>query len=83
MDEDTANVLLEDMDFDKSGKMRCPKIEQMLLKLMKMVEWEVNSFFSWETDEHSDYYEWAQYYQLSQHTEQLVIRLIYEIETIY
>ena len=28
------NDLLDDMDFDKYGKVKCPKIEQMLPKLM-------------------------------------------------
>ena len=32
--------MLDDMDFDKYGKVMCPKIEQMLPKLMKMVEGE-------------------------------------------
>ena len=38
MDEELANELLDDMDFDRYGKVKCPKIEQMLPKLMKMVE---------------------------------------------
>ena len=37
MDEELANDLLDDMDFDKYGKLKFQKIEQMLLKLMKMV----------------------------------------------
>lgn len=41
MDEELANVLLDDMDFDWYGKVKCPKIEQMLPKLMKMVEGEL------------------------------------------
>ena len=40
MDEELANALLDDMDFDKYGKVKCPKIEGMLPKLMKMVEGE-------------------------------------------
>ena len=41
MDEELANELLDDMDFDRYGKVKCPKIEGMLPKLMKMVESEV------------------------------------------
>ncbi len=40
MDEELANALLDDMDFDRYGKVKCPKIEGMLPKLMKMVEGE-------------------------------------------
>ena len=40
MDEELANELLDDMDFDRYGKVKCPKIEGMLPKLMKMVEGE-------------------------------------------
>ena len=43
MDEELANELLDDMDFDRYGKVKCPKIEQMLPKLMKMVEGEMKS----------------------------------------
>ena len=43
MDEELANALLDDMDFDRYGKVKCPKIEQMLPKLMKMVEGEMRS----------------------------------------
>ena len=32
--------LLDDMDFDRYGMVKCSKIEQMLPKLMKMVEGE-------------------------------------------
>ena len=42
MDEDTANALFEDMDFDYN-KVKCPKIEQQLPKLMKMVEGDMKS----------------------------------------
>ena len=35
------NELLDDMDFDKYGKVKCPKIEGMLPKLMKTVESEM------------------------------------------
>lgn len=38
MDEELANALLDDMDFDRYGKVKCSKIEGMLPKLMKMVE---------------------------------------------
>ena len=41
MDEELANELLDDMDFDRYAKVKCPKIEQMLPKLMKMVEGEM------------------------------------------
>ena len=34
------NELLDDMDFDRYGKVKCSKIEGMLPKLMKMVEGE-------------------------------------------
>jgi hypothetical protein len=44
MPEELANVLLDDMDFDRYGKVNCRKIEQMLPKLMKMVEGEMMSF---------------------------------------
>ena len=40
MDEELANELLDDMDFDKYGKVKCRKIEGMLPKLMKMLEGE-------------------------------------------
>ena len=43
MDEELANELLDDMDFDRYGKGKCPKIEGMLPKLMKMVEGEMES----------------------------------------
>ena len=41
MPEELANELLDDMDFDRYGKVKCRKIEQMLPKLMKMVEGEM------------------------------------------
>ena len=41
MDEESANELLDDMDFDRYGKVKCWKIEGMLPKLMKMVEEEM------------------------------------------
>ena len=43
MDEELANALLEDIDFDRYGKVKCQKIEVMLPKLMKMVEGEMRS----------------------------------------
>ena len=44
MNEELANELLDDMDFDRYGKVKCRKIEGMLPKLMKMVEGEMKSF---------------------------------------
>lgn len=41
--ERRENELLDDMDFDRYGKVKCSKIEPMLLKLMKMVEGEMES----------------------------------------
>ena len=38
MDEELANALLDDMDFDRYGMVKCLKIEGMLPKLMKMVK---------------------------------------------
>ena len=35
MDEELFNELLDDLDFDKYGKVKCPKIEGMKPKLMK------------------------------------------------
>ena len=43
MDEELANELLYDMDFDRYGKVKCLKIGGMLPKLMKMVEEEMES----------------------------------------
>ena len=43
MDEELCNELLDDMDFHYN-KVKCRKIEQMLPKLMKMVEGEMESF---------------------------------------
>ena len=37
------NEILNDMDFDHYGKVKCSKIEGMLPKLMKMVEGEEKS----------------------------------------
>ena len=44
MDEELANALLDDMDFDRYGKVKCRKIEMMMPQLMKMVEGEMGSF---------------------------------------
>jgi len=41
MDEELANELSDDMDFDRYGKVKCREIEEMLPKLMKMVEGEM------------------------------------------
>ncbi len=35
MDEELFNELLDDLDFDKYGKVKCRMIEEMLPKLMK------------------------------------------------
>ena len=43
MDDELADALMDDMNFDRYGKVKCPKIEGMLPKLMKMVEGEVKS----------------------------------------
>ena len=43
LDEELANKPLDDMDFDRYGKVKCPKIEGMLPKLIKMVEGEMRS----------------------------------------
>ena len=40
MPEELANELLDDMDFDRYGKVKCLAIEHMMPKLMKMVEGE-------------------------------------------
>ncbi len=42
MDEELANELLDDMDYH-FNKVKCRKIEQMLPKLMKMVEGEMET----------------------------------------
>ena len=42
MPEELANELLDDMDFDRYGKVKCRAIEQLMPKLMKMVEGECN-----------------------------------------
>ena len=43
MDKELCNELLDDMGFHYN-KMKCRKIVGMLLKLMKMVEGEMESF---------------------------------------
>ena len=49
MDEELANELLDDMDFDRYGKVKCPKIEGMIPRLMKMVEEEMVAMVSQHT----------------------------------
>jgi len=44
MPEELANELLDDMDFDRYGKVKCRAIEHLMPKLMKMVEGEMSSF---------------------------------------
>ena len=41
MPEELANELLDDMDFDRYGKIKCRGIEHLMPKLMKMVESEI------------------------------------------
>ena len=41
--------LMDDLDFDKYGKVKCRKIEGMLPKLMKMVEGEMVAMVSQNT----------------------------------
>ena len=43
MDEVLANSLLDDKDFGRYGKVKCPKIEGMLPKLIKMMEGKMRS----------------------------------------
>jgi len=43
MPEELANELLDDMDFDRYGKIKCRGIEHLMPKLMKMVEGEMSS----------------------------------------
>ena len=43
MPEELANELLDDMDFDRYGKVKCRAIEQLMPQLMKMVEGEMKS----------------------------------------
>ncbi len=49
MDEELCNELLDDMDFDRYGKVKCPKIEGMIPRLMKMVEEEMVAMVSQHT----------------------------------
>lgn len=44
MPEDLVNELLDDMDFDRYGKVKCRAIEQLMPQLMKMVESEMRNF---------------------------------------
>ena len=41
MPEDLCNELLDDMDFDRYGKVKCRAIEQLMPQLMKMVDSEM------------------------------------------
>ena len=41
--EGRGNEMLDDMDLDRYGKVKCSKIEGMLPQLMKMVEGEMKS----------------------------------------
>ena len=41
MPEELANEVLDDMDFDRYGKVKCRAIEQLMPKLMKMAESEM------------------------------------------
>ncbi len=43
MPEELANELLDDMDFDRYGKVKCRAIEQLMPQLMRMVEGEMKS----------------------------------------
>ncbi len=43
MPDELANELLDDMDFDRYGKVKCRAIEQLMPQLMKMVENEERS----------------------------------------
>ena len=43
MDEELANELLDDMDFDRYGKVKCRAIEQLMPQLMKMVDGEIKN----------------------------------------
>ena len=58
MDEELTNALLDDMDFDRYGKVKCRKIEGMMPKLMKMVEGEMSSFSQRGTGEDKNIDEW-------------------------
>ena len=49
MDEKLANELLDDMDFDRYGKVKCRAIEHLMPKLMKMVEGEMVATVSQHT----------------------------------
>ena len=44
MPEELTNELLDDMDFDRYGKVKCRAIEQLMPKQMKIVEGEMKSF---------------------------------------
>ena len=38
MDEELADAFINDMDFDKYGKVKCRKIEEMMQKLSETTE---------------------------------------------
>ena len=40
---------MDDINFERYSKVKCSKIEQMLPKLMKMVEWEMVAMVSQNT----------------------------------
>ena len=44
MPEELANELLDDMEFDRYGKVKCRAMEHLMPKLMEMVEGEMKSF---------------------------------------
>lgn len=56
MDEELCNELLDDMNFHYNN-VKCRKTEEMLPKLMKMVEGRGEAFLSGKTTEHGDYKE--------------------------
>ena len=55
MDEDTTNAVFNDMDF-YYNKVKCPKIEQMMPRLMKMMESEMEGMRqNWKSQEPTIY----------------------------
>jgi len=48
IDTDTAYDLLDDMDFNRYGKVVCPEIERMLPMLSQLVEEQMNMFLNQE-----------------------------------
>ena len=47
--EKEGGILLDNIDFDGYGKVKCGKVEEMLPKLMKMVEGEMAASMSQHT----------------------------------